>query len=70
MPALDTRLDWDAIEAVASGQTTTAPPAPPGLTGSPRTRLFVCLDTWATIDEDSWPEASVKALYEDIMDIF
>ena len=36
----------------------------------PRERLTGCLDTWTGMDEAAWPEANVKALYEDIMDIF
>ena len=36
----------------------------------PRDRLWRCLDTWASMDEPAWPEANVRALYEDIMDIF
>ncbi len=28
------------------------------------------MDTWTGMDEAAWPEANVKALYEDIMDIF
>ena len=33
-------------------------------------RLIDYLDTWANIDEAVWPEANVKALHDDIMDIF
>jgi len=36
----------------------------------PKERLFGYLDAWATMDEAAWPEANVKALYDDIMDIF
>ena len=36
----------------------------------PRERLILYLDTWATMSEDEWPEANVRALYEDIMDLF
>ena len=36
----------------------------------PRERLVSYLDTWADLDESAWPEVNVKALYEDIMDIF
>ncbi len=36
----------------------------------PRERLTECLDVWAIMDESTWPEANVKALYEDIMDLF
>lgn len=36
----------------------------------PRERLTACLNAWAGMDEDLWPEANVRALYEDIMDIF
>ncbi len=37
---------------------------------TPRERLSRYLDTWATMDETTWTEANVKALYDDIMDIF
>jgi len=40
------------------------------LTVDPRDRLWALLEVWATLDETEWPEANVKALYEDIMDIF
>ncbi len=33
-------------------------------------RLRSLLDTWASMDESAWPEANVKALHEEIMDIF
>ncbi len=33
-------------------------------------RLAGYLDAWAGMDEAVWPEANVKALFEDIMDIF
>ena len=36
----------------------------------PRERLTRYLDTWAGMDEVAWPEANVKALFDDIMDIF
>jgi hypothetical protein len=36
----------------------------------PKARLWDLLDTWAGMDETTWPEANVKALYDDIMDIF
>lgn len=39
---------------------------PPG----PRDRLTEYLNAWASMDEGVWPEANVRALYEDIMDIF
>ena len=39
---------------------------PPG----PQGRLWLLLDTWAGMDEAAWPEANIKALYEDLMDIF
>ncbi len=35
-----------------------------------RVYLWRLLDTWAGMDESAWLEANVKALYEDIMDIF
>jgi hypothetical protein len=44
--------------------------APGGKSEDPRTRLFGYLDAWAGMDESAWPEANVKALYEDIMDVF
>ena len=36
----------------------------------PRERLTEYLNVWAGMNEAAWPEANVKALYEDIMDIF
>jgi hypothetical protein len=36
----------------------------------PRERLTCYLDAWASMNEAVWPEANVRALYEDIMDIF
>ncbi len=36
----------------------------------PRECLTGYLDAWAGMDEAAWPEANVKALYDDIMDIF
>jgi len=36
----------------------------------PRERLIGYLDAWATMDEAAWPEANVRALYDDIMDLF
>ncbi len=36
----------------------------------PRERLTGYLDACASMDDAAWPEANVKALYEDIMDIF
>ncbi len=39
-------------------------------TSPPWTRLWSLLDTWAGIDERAWSEANVKALYDDIMDVF
>lgn len=70
MLALDTRLPWEAIESLATGQAATRKADPPGLTTEPRVRLLSYLDTWAGMDEAKWTEASVKALYDDIMDIF
>jgi hypothetical protein len=37
---------------------------------TPRTRLVRCLDLWATMDEATWSEPNVKALLDDIMDLF
>ncbi len=37
---------------------------------NPKARLWRLLDTWASMDESAWPEANVRALSEDIMDIF
>ncbi len=74
MPPTDTRLDWRAIEAVANGRPVA--PVKPGpwdlLTHppDPRERLTGYLDTWAGMDEATWTEASVKALFDDIMDVF
>ncbi len=164
MPALDTRLDWEAIEAVASGRATTAQTPPTGTVQAgppdpvadrletplskltaplevassilgeniflvadldktllwpmtldglgkkkvgafkscfwcgvgtwtryaglptcldcarswpaslkpdgPRAYLSRLLNNWADMDETTWPEANIKALYDDIMDIF
>jgi hypothetical protein len=36
----------------------------------PRERLILYLDTWAGMDEATWPEANVKALYEDLLELF
>jgi hypothetical protein len=36
----------------------------------PHERLTRYLDAWAAMDEAAWPEANVKSLYDDIMDIF
>ncbi len=36
----------------------------------PRERLTAYLNAWANMDESAWLEANVRALYEDIMDIF
>ncbi|MBI4537174.1 MAG: hypothetical protein HY712_04365 [candidate division NC10 bacterium] len=69
MPTLDTRLPWEAIEAVASPD-----PLAELLNGvrhlTPRERLTRHLDAWTGMDEAAWSEANVKALHEDIMDIF
>ncbi len=40
------------------------------LTVDPRDRLWALLDVWATLDESEWTEANVKALFEDILDVF
>ena len=39
-------------------------------TKDPRERLASYLDALADLDETAWPEANVRALHEDIMDIF
>ncbi len=36
----------------------------------PRERLIVYLEAWACMNEAEWPKPNVRALYEDIMDIF
>jgi len=46
------------------------PPPPKAYPPGPQGRLSLLLDTWAGMDEAVWPEANVKALYDDIMDIF
>ena len=78
----DTRLNWTAIAELARPVATVADPpratprpdpAPWELLAhpaDPRERLTAYLDAWAGMDEAAWPEANVKALYEDIMDIF
>ncbi len=35
-----------------------------------RAYLWRLMDTWGGMDESAWQEANVKALYEDIMDLF
>ena len=52
--ALATPAPWDLL---------THPP-------DPRQPLTKYLEAWAGMDEVAWPEANVKALYDDIMDIF
>lgn len=42
----------------------------PGQTLDPRARLWRLLNTWAAMDEAAWTKANVKALYDDIMDLF
>lgn len=49
---------------------TETPPDPLTDLLHPRERLARYLDTWAGMDESAWPEANVKALYDDIMDLF
>jgi hypothetical protein len=73
--ALDTRLDWTTIAQLARPAAPADAPAPVTCdllcrVSDPRDRLWICLDAWAGMDEAAWPEANVKALYEDIMDIF
>jgi hypothetical protein len=65
----DTCLNWAAVveltrlRKAAAWELLTRP-------SDPRERLTGFLDAWAGMDEAAWPEANVKALYEDIMDIF
>ncbi len=35
-----------------------------------RAYLWRLMDTWGSMDESTWQEANVKALYEDILDLF
>ncbi len=35
-----------------------------------RAYLWRLMDTWGSMDESTWQEANVRALYEDIMDLF
>jgi hypothetical protein len=46
------------------------PPTPTVYPPGPRGRLWGLLDTWTSMDEAAWPEANVKAVFDDIMDIF
>jgi len=80
----ETRINWGEVERLARRTGTVAPadppkavrgsdPAPRGLLThpeDPRERLTEYLDAWAGMDEAAWPEANVKALFDDIMDIF
>ncbi len=77
----DTRLNWTAIGELAR-RGALANPENAGirtkqtpwdlLTHSldARERLTGYLDAWGSMEEAAWPEANVKALYDDIMDIF
>lgn len=58
--------DLERREAVADliAQTILDRPA------DPKARLWMLLDTWAIMDEAGWSEANVKALYNDILDLF
>jgi len=67
MPTLDTRLDWEAIEAVASGQAATAQAAP---RPDPKARLWDLLDIWTQMDEDQWTQEAVDGLKDEILDVF
>jgi hypothetical protein len=78
----DTQLNWTAIAELARHvgsladplrATLRLDPAPWELLTrpqDPRDRLAEYLGTWATMDEAAWPEANVRALYDDIMDLF
>lgn len=74
--APDTRLNWTAITQLASPVALADPPRratydlPCHGSEDPRARLWSLLDTWGSMNEDAWPEANVKALYDDIMDVF
>jgi hypothetical protein len=61
LTALSTSADQAPL--VAPWDRLTRPP-------DPQARLVEYLNAWAGMDEAAWPEANVKALYDDIMDIF
>lgn len=67
---------WEAIEAQARGITLASPlalgvdPLLADIATAPAVRLARLLDTWSTMDESAWTDASVQALYGDIMDVF
>ncbi len=68
----DTRLDWSAVAELAR-PVVVAAPAPWELIAhpaDPRARLIGYLEAWASMDEAVWREANIRALYDDIMDIF
>lgn len=59
----------DLVEALEAKRVS-ADPMLDDLNAGPRARLLKMLDTWATMDESTWPAANVQALYQDIMDMF
>ncbi len=68
----DTRLNWSAVAELARpvSPVTRAPWAQLTHPQDPRERLTGYLDAWASMNEAEWPQANVKALYDDILDIF
>lgn len=56
--------------ALAAPPTPATPDLPCPTSEGPRGRLWVLLSTWAGMDEAVWSEANVRALYDDIMDLF
>jgi hypothetical protein len=70
---LDTRLDWKAIEAAANrhaGPGQTSPVSDLFDPPDPRTRLWRLLDLRAAQDDATETAANVKALFDDILDVF
>jgi hypothetical protein len=83
MPTLDTRLDWRAIEAVASGRParSAVTPAPAlteatpafrvdllaGLPADPRERLWSLLDAWTSTRDDDLTHEQADAMYSEIL---
>lgn len=68
---------WDAVleydrQVAAAKQEHTGIATQLDLLGrlTPRERLTRYLDTWVGMSEATWSEANVKALYEDILDVF
>lgn len=71
----DTRLNWTVIAELARPEALADPPAPAPWEGlahptDPRERLIGYLNAWAEMDEAQWPQANVRALLEDILDVF